>query len=176
MATSLEDLRVLKAAEEIADAIWKKVVRWDPFAKDVVGKQLAEASDSIGANVAESFGRFNFGEKIQFLYYARGSLFETKYWLNRSLARELMSADEVRNHATQLTAVARQINSFAASLRTQRSPLKNKVLKESSVEYSVSNSLEEFPESLFTGLELDWLETSLDNLQSLLSTLKKEQL
>ena len=41
MATELEDLRILKTAEEIADSVWKRVVQWDEFAKDVVGKQMA---------------------------------------------------------------------------------------------------------------------------------------
>ncbi len=78
MAT-FEDLQVLKAAEAIADSIWKRVVGWDDFAKDVLGKQITRSADSIGANIAESVGRYNFGEKLQFLYYSRGSLFETKY-------------------------------------------------------------------------------------------------
>lgn len=38
MATELEDLRILKTVEEIADSIWKTVVEWDDFAKDIVGK------------------------------------------------------------------------------------------------------------------------------------------
>ena len=90
MATKLEDLRILRTTEDIADAVWKIVVQWDEFAKDVVGKQLAKAIDSIGANIAESYGRFNYGEKLQFLYYSRGSLFETKYWLNRAVVRGLL--------------------------------------------------------------------------------------
>ena len=40
MAT-FEDLQVLKSAEGIADSIWKRVVEWNEFAKDVVGKQMA---------------------------------------------------------------------------------------------------------------------------------------
>ena len=88
-----EELRVLQAAEVIADAIWRQVVRWKPFERDTVGSQLTRAADSMGANVAESYGRFHYGEKLQFLYYARGSLFETKYWLNRTAAR---GADAIR--------------------------------------------------------------------------------
>ena len=113
MSTSFEDLRVLKTAEEIADAVWKRVVQWEDFPKDVVGKQMARSTDSIGANIAESFGRFNFGEKLQFLYYARGSLFETKYWLNRARARGLMSSSDIQEYVTSLTNVARQLNAFA---------------------------------------------------------------
>jgi four helix bundle protein len=97
MATALEDLKILQIAEHVADEIWKLVIAWDVFVRDVVGGQLARASDSIGANIAEAFGRFNYGEKVQFLYYARGSLFETKYWLNRSVARHLISSELHKN-------------------------------------------------------------------------------
>ena len=88
MSTSFEDLRVLKSAEEVADAVWKRVSNWEDFPKDVVGKQIARATDSIGANIAESFGRFNFGEKLQFLYYARGSLLLPKTTAYDSESRE----------------------------------------------------------------------------------------
>ena len=108
MATELEDLKILQNAEGIADAVWKRVVQWEEFAKDVVGKQMARATDSIGANIAESYGRFNFGEKLQFLYYSRGSLFEAKFWLNRALARDLMKADEVKSYAARLSVSQRR--------------------------------------------------------------------
>ena len=114
MPTSLEDVRVLKSAEQIADAIYKISSRWDDFAKDVVGKQISRAADSIGANIAESFGRFHFGEKIQFLYYARGSVFETKYWLNRASVRELMSSTDSQSYVTRLTDIARQLNLYVS--------------------------------------------------------------
>jgi four helix bundle protein len=159
MATELEDLRVLKTTEEIADAVWKVVVQWDEFAKDVVGKQLTRAIDSIGANIAESYGRFNYGEKLQFLYYARGSLFETKYWLNRARVRELLQADEVSGYAARLSDVARQLNTFASSLKSQRQEDKaqSKSVREANTEYLINSSLEN-PTSLFTEAELNWLE------------------
>ena len=158
MATSFEDLRILKSAEGIADAIWKQVVQWDEFARDVVGKQLARAIDSIGANIAESFGRFNFGEKLQFLYYARGSLFETKYWLNRANTRELISSEAVQEHILRLTDVARQLNAFAESLKNQRSDSKVKTIREVAAEYKVDLA-EDFPETLFDDNDLAWLQS-----------------
>lgn len=95
MATSLEDLRILQRAETLADAIWREVLGWNAFARDSLGSQLVRASDSVGANIAEAFGRFHYGEKLQFLYFARGSLFETKYWLNRTSARSLRGRLEI---------------------------------------------------------------------------------
>ena len=160
MAATFEDLRVLKTAEEIADSIWKRVVRWDEFAKDVVGKQLARAVDSIGANVAEAFGRFHFGEKLQFLYFARGSLFESKYWLNRSRERELMPPEQAKDDVSRLTNLARQLNAFADSLKSLRSGGINrpKTLREVAAEYSI-NLPEDFPGDLFDDKDLAWLES-----------------
>jgi four helix bundle protein len=158
MATELEDLRILKVAEGIADAVWKRVVQWDEFAKDVVGKQMTGAVDSIGANIAESYGRYNYGEKLQFLYYSRGSLFETKYWLNRALTRELMQADEVKDYASRLSDVARQINAFSTSLRSQRKDNKtqSKAVREAGAEYIIENLYDDTI-SIFAEDELNWL-------------------
>ena len=158
MATELEDLKILQNAENIADAVWKRVVQWEEFAKDVVGKQMARATDSIGANIAESYGRFNYGEKLQFLYYSRGSLFEAKFWLNRALARDLMNEDEVKAYASRLSGVARQLNTFANSLKSQRKDTKTqtKSVREPSATYIVDDWIENTA-PLFTDLELDWL-------------------
>lgn len=160
MATELEDLKILQNAENIADAIWKRVVQWEAFAKDVVGKQITRSTDSIGANIAESYGRFNYGEKLQFLYYSRGSLFETKYWLNRALARELMKAEEAKDYAARLSDLARQLNTFASSLKSQRKDSKSqaKSVREPSAEYIVDDWFGDAT-TLFTDIELGWLET-----------------
>jgi four helix bundle protein len=160
VATELEDLKILQNAENIADAVWKRVVQWDQFAKDVVGKQITRAVDSVGANIAESYGRFNYGEKLQFLYYSRGSLFEAKYWLNRALARELMRADEVKAYAVRLSDVARQLNTFASSLKSQRKDAKpqSKSMREPTAQYIVDDWLDD-SSPLFTNIELDWLTT-----------------
>jgi four helix bundle protein len=161
MPTSLEDVRVLKSVEQIADAIYKSSAGWDNFAKDVVGKQISRAADSIGANIAESFGRYHFGEKIQFLYYARGSLFETKYWLNRASARELMPAVDAKNFAAKLTDIARQLNLYISSFKGQRSGevTVGKTLKENPVDYLVARLPENFPESIFDETDFAWLES-----------------
>jgi four helix bundle protein len=122
-----------------------------------VGGQLAKAGDSIGANVAEAYGRFHYGEKLQFLYYARGSLFETKYWLNRARERQLMPSDQVQDYVSQLTDLARRLNAFAADLKAKRqgSQSQPKTVREPIVEY-----VTDWPSPLFTQEELDWLQTT----------------
>jgi len=161
MVMTFDELRVLKVAEQTADEIWRDVVQWEKFAQEVVGGQLARAADSIGANIAEAFGRFHYGEKLQFLYFARGSLFETKYWLNRALARNLLSSERAQALISQLADLARQLNSFAAALKSQKQstakPAKGtKTLQESTITYATDPAGDT---DLFTETDLLWLQT-----------------
>ena len=164
MVLKFEDLRVLKAAETVADDVWRRVMRWETFARDVVGKQLARAIDSVGANIAEAYGRFHYGEKLQFLYYARGSLFEAKYWLNRSLKRNLISSEQIDNYTSQVTDLARQINSFASDIKTLRSKKggRSKTISEESPKY-ITDWIDAPSTPLFDEEELKWLRTTPDS-------------
>jgi four helix bundle protein len=156
MPLALEDLRVLKVAETICDNLWKRVAHWGPFARDTVGKQLVEAADSVGANIAEAYGRFHFGEKLTFLYYARGSLFETKYWLNRARARELLEAEAVQTYATELTDLARQLNVLLAVTRQQRAKDSQtpRAIRDDVTDYAAA---EDTTDALFSPDDLAWL-------------------
>jgi four helix bundle protein len=161
MATSMEELRVLRTAEEIADSIWEQVIHWDVFAKDTVGKQTARAADSIGANIAEAFGRFHFGQKIEFLYYSRGSLFETKYWLNRAAQRNLFPPGTVQELNSQMTGLARQLNAYVKNLKVQQvGGSKAKMAREEGGQYQLGLSEGDF----FDKDDLDWLQSPISNL------------
>lgn len=159
MVLKFEDLKVLQTAESVADDIWRSVAKWDRFARDVVGKQLARAADSIGANIAEAFGRFHYGEKLQFLYYARGSLFEAKYWLNRALERNLMSKDDADCYASQLSELARQLNAFAGIIKSQRRGTKSsKNIQEDAPKYVLEEV--EDTKSFVTDDDIKWLRST----------------
>ena len=160
MTLLFEDLRVLQTAEVLADGIWHQIIRWDLFSREVVGNQLARAVDSIGANIAESFGRYHFGEKLQFLYYARGSLYETKYWLNRSKMRSLITNEQAEDYTTRLNSLGRELNAFAQTIKNQRYPDKttNKT-RESPITYEVSSISESYSTGLLTELDFNFLQT-----------------
>jgi four helix bundle protein len=82
MSNRLEDL-VYTLPEQFGDEIWFMVIKWEYFAKDALGKQLTRSADSIGANIAEGFGRYHYKENKNFCYFSRGSLIETKSWLKK---------------------------------------------------------------------------------------------
>jgi len=95
--TGFENLRVYKLAEEIADLVWEIVSLWDYFAKITIGKQLVNSADSIGANLAEGYGRGSHADNRRFARISRGSLFEVKHWLRRAYKRSLLSEEEISN-------------------------------------------------------------------------------
>jgi four helix bundle protein len=106
----LESKRVYQHAEEIGDRVWDFVLAWEWFAKKTVGMQLVESADSIGANIAESGGRFHPNDVRNFLYHSRGSLRETIYWLRRAHKRKLINAETLNSLVAELEQLSREIN------------------------------------------------------------------
>ena len=144
MAAS-DDLEIIKMAEGIADAVWERVGEFDDFARDTVGRQLVRAADSIGANLAESCGRFHYCDKLVFLYYARGSLFETKYWVNRSFRRRLIEDAEANAAINILNGLARRLNIFVRGLKQvkQFSNSKGTTVREANERYVVDEFVDD---------------------------------
>ena len=93
--SNFENLRVFQLSEKLADYIWDIVISWNYFARDTVGKQITRSADSIGANIAEGSGRYNFQDNLRFVKIARASLHETRYWLRRTYVRKLITSEQI---------------------------------------------------------------------------------
>ena len=111
----IEDLRIVKLAEEISDKLWDIVLKWSYFEKDTVGKQLVRAADSIGANISEGYGRHHKNDIVRFLFISRGSLQETKYWLKRAFIRKLIQPLDFEHLLFSLNNLAPQLNAFISA-------------------------------------------------------------
>ncbi len=109
---SLEDLEVYQLAESFSDEIWVIVSSWDYFAKDTVGKQIVRSSDSIGANIAEGYGRYHFKENRNFCFFSRGSILETKGWLIKSKNRNLINEDQFNSLFEKLQTIHLKLNAY----------------------------------------------------------------
>lgn len=53
-----------------------------------MGDQWIRSTDSVGANIAEGFGRFHYLDKNKFNFNARGSLLEAIHWTELLLERK----------------------------------------------------------------------------------------
>jgi four helix bundle protein len=114
--SDFENLRVYQLAESLADEIWNIVGRWEQFAKDIVGKQIIRSVDSIGANIAEGSGRYNYQDNRRFVRIARGSLNETRYWLRRAYTRNLLTQEQVSKLRPIVDELSPKLNAYLKSI------------------------------------------------------------
>tara|TARA_Y100001978_G_C23500609_1_gene340846 strand:+ start:345 stop:614 length:270 start_codon:yes stop_codon:yes gene_type:complete len=77
----LTDLEVYNLSIRLSDQIWAIYLKMDNQIKFSTGQQIIRSADSVGANIAEGYGRYHFKEVIRFYYFSRGSLYETNHWM-----------------------------------------------------------------------------------------------
>ena len=108
----LNDINAYKIAFNLSNYVWNIVIRWDYFARDVLGKQFTRAVDSISANIAEGFGRYFKKEKIIFYRYSCGSIKEALDWNEKARIRKLFKKDEYEHVLKELFKLPRELNSL----------------------------------------------------------------
>ncbi len=108
----LNDINAYKIAFNLSNYVWEVVIDWKHFEKDTVGKQYVRAVDSISANIAEGFGRYNKKEKVQFYRYSIGSVKESLDWNEKAKIRELISRDNYNHIFKELNRLLMEINSL----------------------------------------------------------------
>jgi four helix bundle protein len=114
--TNFEKLEVYILSEKLCDLIWELVIKWNAFAKNTVGFQIVESSDSIGANIAEGTGRGSFTDNKRFAKIARASLYETKHWLRRAYMRNLLNKTEIEKLKKILDELSPRLNAYINSI------------------------------------------------------------
>ncbi|MBK7376581.1 MAG: four helix bundle protein [Chitinophagaceae bacterium] len=114
---TLEDLEVYDLSQDFSDPIWFMVDKWENFAKFGIGKQMTAAADSISANKAEGYGRFFIKENINFCFYSRGSILETKNWLQKSARRNLVDKEEYDILVNLLEIIHEKLNGYIKVLK-----------------------------------------------------------
>jgi len=81
-------------------------------------QQIEAAAASVAQNIAEGKGRNSKKEMIQFLYYSRGSLYETSTLLEIFQRRNWISKDEFISLKKDAIELGKMLNSF---IRYQKS-------------------------------------------------------
>jgi four helix bundle protein len=110
--SKIEDLEIYIVAIELSDLIWNLVIKWDSFARNTIGSQLVRAIDSVGANLSEGYGRGSKIDNARFVKIARGSLFESKYWLVQANKRKLISDNDISNINLQIESLLPRISAY----------------------------------------------------------------
>src|SRR4030042_6710992 len=104
----LEDIKAYQNAFELSNYVWNIVIKWNYFARDTIGKQYVDATDSISANIAEGFGRYSKSDKIRFYRISYGSLFESINWTEKSKERNLLKGADYLYIKTKLNSLPKE--------------------------------------------------------------------
>lgn len=112
----IEELKVYQLSMDLGEEVWDIVSDWAYFEKDVIGKQLVKAVDSVAANLSEGFGRYHFKESKHFAYYSRGSLYETKTWLTKARNRKLIEDGLYNNLIKEIKTISVKLNNYIKSI------------------------------------------------------------
>jgi len=106
----LRDIGAYTISFHLSNYLWNIVCSWHPLAKFTIGEQFVEAVDSISANIAEGFGRYNKKDKIRFYRYSSGSITESLDWNEKAYRRKLLSKEQYEHVLRELKKLPREVN------------------------------------------------------------------
>ena len=129
----LETLEIWKQSVDFAVEVCQIIVPlFPPEEKWALNSQLRRSVQSIPANIAEGYGRYNYQETIHYCYIARGSMAETKTHL--LFAFRLGYIDELlhQEYQNRLTELGKMLHGYIKHLKNQKTM--NRIKEVSTVE------------------------------------------
>ena len=81
--------------------------------------QLRRSANSIGANIAEGFGRRHKKDKINFYIYARGSAYETIHHLTYGLNVGYFDREEVKAIVEDIEGLIYELNKMVKAIKVK---------------------------------------------------------
>lgn len=121
----LASLKVWQKSIELAEKIHKEFIPALPEEeKWALSSQIRRSSQSIGANIAEGYGRYYYQEGVRFSYIARGSLEETFSHLHFARTMGYLTEEDFNNYADLINEIRRMIAGYITYLK------KNKIGKD----------------------------------------------
>jgi four helix bundle protein len=118
----LNELEVYKLARKLSKIGWKiyESLNWQE--KKIMGDQFLQSTDSVGANIAEGYGRFHSLDRIKFYYNSRGSLSEcADHWLELLKERGKISEENYKEYKKIANRLSLKLQNFiTATYKTQK--------------------------------------------------------
>lgn len=112
----LKNLEVYQLSRKLSSIAWKIFCRMNYMDQKHIGDQFLRSVDSIGANIAEGYGRFYYLDKVRFYYISRASHYEAfAHWLELMLERERISNEEFETISEIALKLQVKLNNFITS-------------------------------------------------------------
>ena len=118
---SFQDLKVWQKAVLLAEKVIRTIDKLQTPRKHYrLIEQLESAATSVAMNIAEGKGRQTTKEYIQFLFIARGSLFEVITLLIIFQKLNWINEETVNKFLSMAEEIAKMINSLIKSMKYQK--------------------------------------------------------
>lgn len=118
MGFGFKDLDVWRKAVKFAEAVISVTEKLDTDRKHFrLVENLEAAVVSIAANIAEGKGRYSKKEFVQFLYIARGSLYEAVTFLEVIKNKKWVGETEYDSLLKDAEEIAKMINGLISSIK-----------------------------------------------------------
>ena len=115
----LEKLQVYTISRDISKAVWDIYQEMGKENKILIGQQLVRSVDSVGANIAEGYGRFHYLDSAKFYYNARGSLSEARHWVELLSERQIIKEGPGKKIINDMDMLGKKLNSFITTLKNK---------------------------------------------------------
>ena len=94
---SFKEIPVWQKSVKLIEAVYKVTKNFPKCEQYNLVSQLRRSSISVASNIAESWGRYHYADKVRVLYIARGEIEETRSHL--AIAKKLKYCSE-KNYRT----------------------------------------------------------------------------
>ncbi len=106
------DLEIWKEANDLCIEIYKITKDFPKNEQFGITDQIRRAASSVGANIAEGFGRYHYKDKIKFYYNSRGSVCEIQNFLFLSQELKYVNKKTAREIFVKYENLNKRINQF----------------------------------------------------------------
>jgi len=120
MVRSYEDLDIYQISVELSVELYRLVKKFPKEETYGISDQLRRAVTSIGANIAEGFGRYHYKDKLLFFYNARGSVYEVRHFLEIAYRIGYIMEDDKKSLFIKLNNLSVKLNNFISSIGKTR--------------------------------------------------------
>lgn len=112
-----KDLEVWQKAHELVLKIYHGIAKFPDTEKYALSDQLKRSAYSVPANIVEGHSRKSSKEFMQFLYQARGSLEELRYFLLLSRDLEYLTQEAYNELEKESQTVSKMLNGLLKSVK-----------------------------------------------------------
>ena len=119
MYKDFREMEVWKKAINVAEMIFRLTDSLPKKEDYGLTSQIRRSALSVSANIAEAFGRYHNNDKINFYYFSRGSLCETKSHLEYGKRVGYFSIENIKDIETTIDAIYLDLNKIIKSIRNR---------------------------------------------------------